>query len=141
MITEAGALYCGNVSAPAVAEPHPHDMLRARALSGHDAVDMWAVEEIDRLTEALAAARSEAIDNAEDRDGYARSINAKARETAALNEALAAAREQPSPLVALASAIAKGASLAAFVTQGREHDAEVTADRVIVFARRILGAT
>lgn len=106
---------------------------------------MWAVEDIDRLTEALAAARSEATDNAEDRDGYARSLNARARETAGLCEALAAAREQPSPLVALASAMAVGLAPSLVVSRvslGQAHvDTAATADNVLAVARAILGAT
>lgn len=81
-----------------MSEEHPLDALRRLATLAADVGDLppsepvapalaYAVAEIARLTEALAAARSEAADNAEDRDGYARSINTTARETAGLCEA------------------------------------------------------
>lgn len=121
---------------PLAPEEHPLDDLRRRARLRKDPVEMYAVDEIDRLTEALAAAVRERDDNAADRDAYAALLRAPSSPTV------------PSPLVALASEIARGpmgqglvAWLEAEPGRVLRVDRVATADNVLAVARCILGAT
>ncbi len=112
-----------------------------------DAEEMaHAQHEIARLSEALAAAERERDDNAADRDRFRKAYE----ETAEIRDSLADELTRPSPavspLVALASDIAKGpmgqglvAWLPAETNAAMRVDADRTADNVLAVARRILG--